>query len=115
MSNGTDPGHDGKPVEPGSGTEGSERAKHSERPGRPIMIGLFVGGVVLAGGFGYFIGSIGIRALDPIGAFGITLFQPTPIGMALYGMIVVGGLLGVLFSIVIIAARSEKRASSENG
>jgi hypothetical protein len=70
---------------------------------------VFVGCVLLAGGFGYFIGGIGLRALGSISVFGLTVFEPTPVGMAFYGMTVTGLVLGVLY----VGARFALRRESE--
>ncbi|PSP74686.1 hypothetical protein BRC86_05205 [Halobacteriales archaeon QS_3_64_16] len=77
------------------------------RSGRRLVAVVFVGSVLLAGGFGYFIGSIGPRALGSISVFGLTVFEPTPVGMALYGMTVTGLVLGILFVGAHFALRRE--------
>lgn len=88
-----------------------ERDREPERSGRALLGVVFVGAVSLAGGFGYFIGSIGPSALGSVGLFGVTVFEPTPIGMALYGMTVTGLVLGVLYVGARIAVRKEERPS----
>lgn len=114
--------HRGDP-NPGSEREGERSSnrelndrkpddREPERSGRALLRVVFVGAVLLAGGFGYFIGAIGPQALGPIGAFGVTVFRPTPTGMALYGMTVTGLVLGTLYVGARLALRRE---GTENG
>ena len=90
--------------------------REPERSGRGLLRVVFVGAVLLAGGFGYFIGAIGPRALGSVAVFGVTVFRPTPVGMALYGMTVTGLVLGVFYVGARLASRREntsKRPSND--
>lgn len=95
--------------DPGEDGSGEKRSREPTRSGRGLVAVVFVGSVLLAGGFGYFVGSIGPRALGPVGIFGLWVFEPTPVGMALYGMTVTGLVLGVLY----VGARFALRRESE--
>ena len=90
--------------------------REPERSGRGLLCVVFVGAVLLAGGFGYFIGAIGPQALESVSVFGVTVFRPTPVGMALYGMTVTGLVLGVFYVGARLASRREntsKRPSND--
>ena len=90
--------------------------REPERSGRGLLRVVFVGAVLLAGGFGYFIGAIGPQALESVAVFGVTVFRPTPVGMALYGMTVTGLVLGVFYVGARLASRREntsKRPSND--
>jgi hypothetical protein len=51
------------------------------------------------------IGSIGLRDLEAVSFLGVVTFQPTPLGLALYGMLTIGTLLGVLLLLVVGVSR----------
>lgn len=106
-ANGNDPDENGPSDDGGR----DETDREPERSGRALLAGVFVGAVLLAGGFGYLIGAIGPRALGSVGLFGVTLFRPTPVGMALYGMTVTGLALGVIYVGARIATRREERSA----
>ena len=97
----------------GNGTDGEteERDREPARSGKALLIVVFVGAMSVAGGFGYSIGSIGPRALGSVGVLGVTLFQPTPIGMALYGMTATGLALGTIYVGARVALGRENRPS----
>lgn len=76
--------------------------------GRRIVLLIYVVVVVIAGGTGYLLGSIGPEGLRPVSVLGLIAFPPTPVGLALYGMATLGGGLG--FAIVLIAFVSRRYA-----
>ena len=82
----------------------------AELSGRLVLTVVFVVALAIAGGYGYFIGSIGLKALQHIRLFGITVSHPTPFGMALYGMTMVGVVLGVLYIALRFAMRYDDHA-----
>jgi hypothetical protein len=69
------------------------------RSGRKIVVRLYVSIVVLAGIMGFILGSIRPEDLDPE-LFGFISLPPTPFGVAVYGFITVGVVLGVLLGLV---------------
>mgnify|MGYP006274093281 FL=1 len=81
-------------------TEGS-----TARGGNRIIIALYVIVVAVAGLMGGVIGSIGLRDLEAVSFLGVITFQPTPLGLALYGMLTIGTLLGVLLLLVVGVSR----------
>ena len=85
-------------------------ADGSERSGRLIFILIWFVAVVVAGGFGFIVGVIGPKALRHIRIFGVTVFHPTPLGLALYGMCAVGVILTLLYIAVEIASRVDEHS-----
>lgn len=88
----------------------NETTNGSKRSGRLIFLLVWFVAVVIAGGFGFIVGVIGPKALRHIRVFGMTIFHPTPIGLALYGMIAVGFILTALYTAVEIASRFDEHA-----
>jgi hypothetical protein len=73
--------------------------------GHRLIILLYVVVVSIAGLMGGIIGSIGLRDLEPVTALGLVTFQPTPLGLALFGMSTVGAILGVVLGLVVFVSR----------
>ena len=73
--------------------------------GHRIIILLYVVVVSIAGLMGAVLGSIGLRDLEPVTALGLVTFQPTPLGLALFGMTTVGTGLGVVLLLVVAVSR----------
>ncbi|WP_246282732.1 DUF7520 family protein [Natronomonas halophila] len=69
--------------------------------GHRIIIFLYVVVVSVAGFMGAVIGSIGLRDLEAVSFFGLVTFQPTPFGLAAFGMTTVGTVLGILLVLVV--------------
>jgi len=82
-----------------SDAAGTTDASGSRFGGRRVVAGLYAILVVVTGVFGYVIGLIRPDALDPTLFFLVDL-PPTPLGMALYGMVTVGIVLGTLLLLV---------------
>jgi hypothetical protein len=72
--------------------------------GNRIIIALYLIVVATTGLMGGVIGSIGLRDLEPISYLGLVTFQPTPLGLALFGMLTIGTLLGVLLLLVVVVS-----------
>ena len=89
----------------------SENTDESERSGRRIFILVWFLAVATAGVFGFMVGVIGPKALRHIGVFGVTIFHPTPVGLASYGMIAIGLILGSVYIAVEIASRFDDHAT----
>lgn len=72
--------------------------------GRRLVVVLYVVVVTLAAGIGLVLGIIAPRGLDPE-LFGVVQLPPTPLGVAVYGAVTVGALLGVVLAGVAYASR----------
>lgn len=70
--------------------------------------------VTIAGVFGYVIGLARIEDIDPR-LFMLIQLPPTPLGMALYGSLTVGTILGVLLLLVRFVARRYDTADGRQG
>lgn len=77
----------------------------SPRGGNRIIIALYLIVVAVAGLMGGVIGSIGLRDLQAVSFLGVITFQPTPLGLALFGMLTIGTMLGVLLLLVVVVSR----------
>ncbi len=73
--------------------------------GRRVIVTLYVVVVAVAGFMGAAIGSIGLRDLEPVSLFGIVTFQPTPTGLAAFGVVAVGTALGIVLGLVVFVSR----------
>ncbi|CAI49321.1 uncharacterized protein NP_2460A [Natronomonas pharaonis DSM 2160] len=73
--------------------------------GRRIIVGLYIIVVTIAGLLGAIIGSAGLRDLEPVSFLGIVTFQPTPTGLAAFGMTTVGFGLGLVLLLVVVVSR----------
>ncbi|MHB9286671.1 cox cluster protein [Halobacteriales archaeon Cl-PHB] len=67
--------------------------------GERVVVAIYLVLTVVTGGFGYVIGVIRPDALAPTLFFLVDL-PPTPLGMAIYGMVTVGTILGLLLLLV---------------
>jgi uncharacterized membrane protein (DUF485 family) len=54
---------------------------------------------------GAVIGSMGLRDLEAVSFLGLVTFQPTPLGLAAFGVSTIGTLLGVLLVLVVFVSR----------
>lgn len=73
--------------------------------GRRVIIALYVIVVAITGTMGAVIGSFGLRDAQPVSLLGIVTFQPTPVGLAAFGMVTVGALLGTILLLVVFVSR----------
>ena len=86
-------------------------AGNTERDGglRPrgsrVVIALYVLVMAITGLTGYLLGSIGPDGLRPVALFGFIELAPTPIGLALYGIVTLGVGLGVALGLVVFVSR----------
>jgi len=74
--------------------------------GERVIVALYVIVVGVAGFMGAAIGSIGLRDLEPISFLGLVTFQPTPTGLAAFGVTVVGVSLGITLLLVVFVSRN---------
>lgn len=72
--------------------------------GRQFVLLLYVILVALTAVFGYIIGLVRPEDLDPQ-LFMVIDLPPTPVGMALYGALTVGVILGILLALVSYISR----------
>lgn len=73
--------------------------------GHRVIILLYVVVVAIAGTMGAVIGSVGLRDAEAVSAFGLITFQPTPLGLAAFGVTTVGTALGVVLLLVVVVSR----------
>ncbi|MEF8915047.1 DUF7520 family protein [Natronomonas sp.] len=73
--------------------------------GHRIIIFLYVVVVSIAGFMGAVLGSIGLRDLEAVSFLGLVTFQPTPLGLAAFGMMAIGTILGILLLLVVGVSR----------
>lgn len=73
--------------------------------GNRIILALYAVVVAVAGLMGALIGSIGLRDLEAVTFLGLVTFQPTPLGLAAFGMATIGTFLGVLLLLVVVVSR----------
>ena len=85
--------------------ENTIRPRNTGQRGRNVILVVYVVVVAIAGLFGYLLGAIGPDALRPVKLFFLVEIQPTPLGLALYGMTTLGVGLGALLLGVRYASR----------
>ncbi|WP_435097714.1 DUF7520 family protein [Halarchaeum sp. P4] len=74
--------------------------------GRHVVFGIYGAAVVIAGLFGYALGYVLQPNIDGhAGSLGPVTFALTPLNLAVYGMVMVGLMLGVLLLLVSYVAR----------
>ncbi|RJT02538.1 MULTISPECIES: DUF7520 family protein [Halococcus] len=64
--------------------------------GRSVVLFVYVVVVAIAGCWGYLLGALGIQDLQSVSLFFLFEIQPTPVGLAVYGMLTLGVGLGVV-------------------
>ncbi|GGN96585.1 MULTISPECIES: DUF7520 family protein [Haloarcula] len=74
------------------------------RSGERVVVQLYVVIVALAGVMGFVLGNIRPSDLEPE-LFGVIALPPTPLGVAIYGLVTVGLGLGVLLALVVYISR----------
>jgi len=73
--------------------------------GNRIILALYAIVGAVAGLMGALIGSIGLRDLEAVTFLGLVTFQPTPLGLAAFGMATIGTFLGALLLLVVVVSR----------
>jgi hypothetical protein len=81
------------------------RYADSQTTGRTVLLLVGASAVGIAAVFGYTLGLVAPGALPPVRLAGVTLFEPTPGGIALYGAIATATGLLALFGLVQVASR----------
>lgn len=74
------------------------------RSGERVVVQLYGIIVALAGVMGFVLGNIRPADLEPE-LFGVIALPPTPLGVAIYGVVTVGLGLGVLLALVVYVSR----------
>jgi len=110
--------------ETGAGTAPSEEATSGARSrgaadptvwgGKRFVMLIYVSLVAVTGVFGYIIGLARPENLDPR-LFGVVPLPPTPAGVALYGMVTVALVLGVLLAGVNYVSKRYDTAAVDSG
>ena len=79
----------------------SDHIEGGVRPrGRSVVVGLYLAVVAVAGVTGYLLGAIGPEGMRPVSVFGVFSLAPTPMGLALYGVVTLGVGLGIALALV---------------
>ncbi|MGA9399325.1 DUF7520 family protein [Haladaptatus sp.] len=76
----------------------------SRLQGRSLVVSLYVLIVTFAGVVGVLLGAFGPDGMRPVHLFGVIELQPTPVELAIYGIVTIGLFLGILLSLVIFVA-----------
>lgn len=79
--------------------------------GRSFVVALYAIIVTLTGVVGAVLGLAGPDDLTPVRLLGVVELQPTPLGLAVYGAVTVGLILGVPLALVAYVSR---RVDGEN-
>jgi hypothetical protein len=85
--------------------------------GRRVVVGLYLGIVGFSGVAGYLTGSV-VSEITPPAFLFLIEFPATPLGLAAYGALTIGLLLGVLLWLVTVVSErvdDETPGSSDNG
>jgi len=85
----------------------------AETPGEKVVVQIYVIIVALAGVMGFVLGAIRPEDLQPA-LFGVIALPPTPLGVALYGVVTIGVGLGVLLGLVVYVSRRADDAGRRN-
>ncbi|GAA0244434.1 hypothetical protein ACFFQF_03925 [Haladaptatus pallidirubidus] len=72
---------------------------------RPIFLATATVVVLLAGAIGFVVGTTGQNRGATMDIFGVSLFQMSPVTMALFGMILTTCVLALVFGLVTYASR----------
>lgn len=67
--------------------------------GRRVVVAIYVGLTAFAGLMGFILGIV-IEDLEGIALFGLISVPPTPVGLAVYGAVTIGIVLGILLLLV---------------
>lgn len=72
--------------------------------GRSVVVKLYVAITLLAGVMGLILGTVSPQGLDPE-LFGVIQLPPTPLGVAIFGMVTVGVGFAVLLGLVVVVSK----------
>jgi hypothetical protein len=86
-------------------SETSTRGRRADYSGRSVVFVIYVTAIAVAGLMGFLLGMIGPNALRSVKLFLLIEIPPTPLGLAVYGMVTLATILGVLLLAVRFVAR----------
>ncbi len=72
--------------------------------GRSFVVGFYALIVALTGVVGAVLGAVGPRDLTAVKLLGLVELPPTPLGLAVYGVVTVGLALGVPLALVVLVS-----------
>ncbi len=72
--------------------------------GRSFVVGFYFVIVAITGAIGAVLGAIGPEDLTPVKLLGLVELQPTPLGLAVYGVVTVGIALGIPLGLVVLVS-----------
>ncbi len=72
---------------------------------RPVFLVTATVVVLVAGGIGFVVGTTGQNRGTTMNLFGLSLFEMTPVTMALFGMLLTACVLALLFGLVSYASQ----------
>lgn len=75
-------------------------ASSAGRRGRSVILTVYLVVIAIAGVMGVLLGAFGPDELRPVDLFFLIELQPTPVGLAVYGMGTMGVGLGILLLLV---------------
>ncbi|WP_458187327.1 DUF7520 family protein [Haladaptatus sp. NG-WS-4] len=76
----------------------------SRLEGRSLVVGLYLLLVSVGGFVGALLGLFGPDDLRPVKLLGVVELQPTPVGLATFGMVTIGLILGILLVLVVVVS-----------
>ncbi|UPV99568.1 cox cluster protein [Halorussus gelatinilyticus] len=81
--------------------------------GRSFVVGFYLTIVALTGAIGAVLGAVGPEDLTPVKLLGVVTLQPTPLGLAVYGVVTVGIALGIPLALVVVVSEVADAESAE--
>lgn len=81
--------------------------------GRSFVVGFYLAIVALTGAIGAVLGAIGPEDLTSVALLGLVELQPTPLGLAVYGVVTVGIALGIPLALVVVVSEVADAESVE--
>ncbi|WP_435076005.1 DUF7520 family protein [Halococcus sp. AFM35] len=86
-------------------SETPTRRGQADYSGRSVVFVIYLVAVGIAGVMGFLLGMVGPNALRSVRLFFLIEMPPTPLGLAVYGMVTLATILGVLLLAVRFIAR----------
>lgn len=86
-------------------SETPTRGRRADYSGRSVVFTIYCVAIGVAGVMGFLLGMIGPDALRSVKLFFLIEMPPTPLGLAIYGMVTLATILGVLLLAVRFVSR----------